>query len=80
MPEDISKTQDSELSALGFSKQARRNLVVAIMAVQFTAIGVLWRQTNILAQRIDDIRSAQVDSSNAQYARLVDQVARRMEQ
>ncbi len=41
------------------------------MSIQFGAIGYLFKQNCDLNQKIVDIKTAQADSSNAQYARLV---------
>jgi len=41
--ETESQSQDGAFSALGFSKAARRNLVIAIMAIQFSAIVYLFK-------------------------------------
>ena len=77
---DLSQTQNNELNALGFtSKILRRNLVIGIMAIQFIAICALAKYTVVLNQRISDIKTAQVDSSNAMYNRLVQQIATKMQ-
>ena len=77
---DLSQTQNNELNALGFTSTIlRRNLVIAIMAIQFIAICSLAKYTVVLNQRISDIRTAQVDSSNAMYNRLVQQIATKMQ-
>lgn len=79
MEEDLSKIQDNELSVLGLSKMLRRNLVLTIMAIQFVAICFLGKYSMNLNQRITDIKTAQADSANAMYNRLVNQIATKME-
>ena len=49
------ESQDSSLSALGFGKSARRNLAVAIMTIQFGAIGFLFQQNSQLNKEIVEI-------------------------
>jgi hypothetical protein len=76
---DLSSVQDNELNVLGISKILRRNLVIGIMAIQFIAICSLAKYTVTLNQRITDIKTEQVDSANAMYNRLVQQIATKMQ-
>ena len=76
---DLSFIQDNELNVLGISKILRRNLVIGIMAIQFSAICSLAKYTVTLNQRITDIKTEQVDSANAMYNRLVQQIATKMQ-
>lgn len=73
-----SQEQENNFSVFGFNKLARRNFVIAIISIQFIAIGSLFRYTMVLNDKINNIRSAQVDSSNAMYNRLVNQIAEKM--
>lgn len=72
--ESLSEIQDKELSALGLEKSMRRNIVIALIVIQFGAIGTLFQQNKNLQREIIQIRTAQADSSNAQYARLLSKV------
>lgn len=72
--EILSDTQDKELSTLGIEKPLRRNLVIGIIVIQFGAISYLFQNNNNLQREIIQIKTAQVDSSNAQYARLLSKV------
>ena len=69
---------DSGLSGYGFSKEAKRNLVIAIMSIQFIAIGYLYKGTLALHAEIEQIKTAQADSATAMYNRLLNQVAMKM--
>lgn len=73
-----SESQDSAFNAFGFTKIARRNLVIAIITILIMSNAALFKYTMVLNQKIEDIRSSQVDSANAQYNRLVNQIAERM--
>lgn len=73
-PNVMSDIQDKELTALGIEKPLRRNLVIGIIVIQFGAIGYLFQNNNQLQREIIQIKTAQVDSSNAQYARLLSKV------
>ncbi len=77
-PESESLAQDRNFNAFGFSKIARRNLVIGIMVVQFGAIGELFRENAGLHNKIDEIKTAQADSANAQYARLISRFTEQM--
>ena len=69
-----SQEQNDVFSSFGFTKIARRNLIVAIIAIQFSAITYLFKDNSQLNKQIIQIKTAQADSSNAQYARLVAKV------
>lgn len=74
-----SDSQDKNFSALGFTKVARRNLIVAIIGILIMSNAALFKYTMSLHDKIDAIRAAQVDSSIAMYNRLVNQLAERMQ-
>jgi hypothetical protein len=74
-----SDSQDSNFSAFGFTKVARRNFVVAVISILIISNGALFKYTMTLNDKIDAIRAAQVDSSIAMYNRLVNQIAERMQ-
>jgi hypothetical protein len=69
---------DSGLGGYGFSKEAKRNLVIAIMTIQFSAIGYMQHDNSCLHKEIEQIRTAQADSATAMYNRLLGQVAIKM--
>lgn len=84
MPENTtdsheSDSQDKNFSAFGFTKTARRNLIVAIIGILIMSNAALFKYTMTLNDKIDAIRAAQVDSSIAMYNRLVNQIAERMQ-
>ncbi len=79
MSQTDAQEQDSSLSALGFvSKEARRNLVIAILLIFLTGDVYLFRDNSRLHKQIEDINKAQADSANAMYNRLVLQIAEKM--
>ncbi len=81
-----SQDQDSSFNSLGFvNKNARKNFVITVM-VMLVGMIIYLQKENIdqakqiaaLNHEIISIKTAQADSSNAQYARLVARVQQQL--
>ncbi len=78
MPQTEPQEQDSSFSSLGFTKTARRNLVIAIMSIQFVALAAEFKYTMVLNDRIDKLNETKANEYAEMYNKLVNQMAEKL--